>query len=118
MATSSERAPNDGTDGSGDTTPLMVPLDYVPRKGADVLELDMGDGIILYNRDADLVHHLNPTAGLMWHLFEGEASIATLATEVSEECGIELGRARSQLQSLAAELDALGLVHDVSRGMT
>jgi len=97
-------------------TSIIVPLDYTPRKCADVLELDMGDGIVLYNRESDLVHHLNPTAGIIWQLFTGEASVRTLAVEVSEECGLRLDHAQDQIRGLAAELDALGLVQDARRG--
>jgi hypothetical protein len=116
MPASSEPAANREAEDPDREPRLMVPLEYVPRKAADVLELDMGDGIILYNRDSDLVHHLNPTAGILWQLFAGEASIATLATEISEEWDLDLVQAQQQLRSLAAELDALGLVQDTSKG--
>lgn len=116
MAGSGEPVANGEVGEPGQDPRLMVPLEYVPRKCADVLELDMGDGIILYNRDSDLVHHLNPTAGIIWQLFAGDASIETLAGELSEECELDLVQAQQQLRSLTAELDALGLVQDASRG--
>ena len=55
---------------------MSVPTAYRPRKAADVLELDMGDGIILYNHDSNLVHHLNPSAAILWALCDGDARIA------------------------------------------
>ena len=47
---------------------LSVSVAYVPRKAADILELDMSDGVIIYSRVSDLVHHLNFWAGLVWQL--------------------------------------------------
>ena len=95
---------------------FTVPLEYVPRKAVNVLEVDMGDGVILYNRDSDLVHHLNPTAGIVWQLFTGEATVDTLAIELSEECGLDVDRAREQVRSLAAQLHEVGLVQDARAG--
>ena len=92
--------------------PLMVDQDYVPKKAADVLELDMGDGFILYNHDSSLVHHLNPSASVIWQICEGEAALSQLATEVAEEYSLMRENVLTELRGLIAELDALGLVED------
>jgi PqqD family protein of HPr-rel-A system len=98
----------------GDVTAgvLAVPDDYVPRKRTDVLELDMGDGVVLYDPASSFVHHLNPSASVLWHLADGDASVARLATEMSEELRLDPIETRAQLVGLVAELDALGLVED------
>jgi PqqD family protein of HPr-rel-A system len=87
---------------------------YVPRKRSDLLELDMGDGIILYDDSSSLVHHLNPSASIIWQLFDGEADASTLATETSEELGFPLDQARADIAALITELEALGLVEDAA----
>jgi PqqD family protein of HPr-rel-A system len=92
--------------------PLGVPLDYRPRKSSDVLELDMGDGLILYNHDADLVHHLNPSAAIVWQICDGEATVKQLAGEIAEQYGLGPDEIRDQLARLIGELEALGLVED------
>ena len=92
--------------------PMMVPADYRPRKCADVLELDMGDGLILYNHEGDLVHHLNPSAGIIWQLCDGDATVAQLAKEISEEYGLPGETVQAEVVSLVAEMDALGLLQD------
>lgn len=91
---------------------MSVPLGYRPRKRAETLELDMGDGVILYNHDSSLVHHLNPSAAIVWHLCDGEASVEQLGAEVAEEYGLPVDRVRTELAALVAELDALGLIED------
>lgn len=93
---------------------VTVPLDYRPRKRADVLELDMGDGFILYNHDSSLVHHLNPTAALVWQVLDGAATVERLADEIADEYGLPVENVRMQISSLIGELDAMGLVEDAA----
>lgn len=93
---------------------LTVPSAYRPRRCADVLELDMGDGLILYNHDGDLVHHLNPSAGIVWQLCDGEARVADLGREIAEEYGLDPEITLAQVSSVIAEFDALGLVEDAA----
>jgi len=91
-----------------------VPDCYVPRKRTGVLELDLGDGVILYDDSSTLVHHLSPSASVIWQLCQGDASVETLATEVAEELGHEREQVLADITALVAELDALGLVDDAA----
>jgi Coenzyme PQQ synthesis protein D (PqqD) len=91
-----------------------VPAEYVPRKKAEVLELDMGDGVILYDDTSSLVHHLSPSASIVWQLCQGEASVRTLALEIADELFQDPEQVRTDVSVLLAELDALGLVDDAS----
>jgi PqqD family protein of HPr-rel-A system len=93
---------------------ITVPAGYRPRKRSDVLELDMGDGFILYNHDSSLVHHLNPTAAVVWQVLDGEATVERLAEEIADEYGLPVDNVQMQIISLIAELDAMGLVEDAS----
>jgi PqqD family protein of HPr-rel-A system len=95
---------------------MTVPRGYRPGKSAEVLELDMGDGLILYNHDSSLVHHLNPSATLVWHLCDGEASVGQLATEIAEEYGLKPSEVLGQVSAVIAEFDALDLVEDSPNG--
>ncbi len=103
--------PADSGHGDG-VTGFGVPMDYVPRRHADVLELDLEDGLILYDRDSSLVHHLNPSARIVWFLCDGSASVRQLAQEIGDEYGLDPGPIRSQIADLVAELDAVGLLED------
>lgn len=93
---------------------ITVPAGYRPRKRSDVLELDMGDGFILYNHDSSLVHHLNPTAAVVWQVLDGTATVERLADEIADEYGVSVENVAMQVTSLIAELDAMGLVEDAS----
>ena len=91
---------------------LSVPADYRPRKSADVLELDMGDGAILYDNEARLVHHLNPSATLIWQLCDGSGTAEELAGDIASEYSLDAQAIADQVMTVIAELDALGLVED------
>ena len=91
---------------------LRVPPGYTPCKRADVLELDMGDGVILYDNESSLVHHLNPSAALIWHMCDGSGAVSDLARDISEEYGLELRTIHNEVMTVIAEFDALGLVQD------
>jgi PqqD family protein of HPr-rel-A system len=102
---------------AGDGTALILTVagDYVPRRRDDVLEIDMGDGVVLYDPAGRLVHHLNPSASVAWQLFDGAVSVRQLAGEISDELRLEPTQVRDQIEALVAELDALGLVEDARR---
>jgi Coenzyme PQQ synthesis protein D (PqqD) len=92
--------------------PMTVPETYRPSKGAEVLELDVGDGLILYNHDSSLVHHLNPSAALVWRRCDGEASVSELAASIAGEHGLNASDVLRQVSAVIAEFDALDLVED------
>lgn len=87
-----------------------MPLSYVPHRVPTVSELEVGDGLILYVEDADLIHRLNASAELVWRLCDGEATVGQLSSEIADEYGLDLKEVRVQIASLVGELDALGLV--------
>ena len=95
--------------------PMTVDATYRPSKVDEVLELDMGDGLILYNHDSSLVHHLNPSAALVWQLCDGLASVEDLARDIAEEYGLQGKEVEAQVASVIAEFDALDLVEDAGR---
>ena len=86
----------------------------LPRKRADVLELDMGDGVILYDDGSRLVHHLSPSASIVWHVCDGTADEAELAAEIAEELGLDRAEVAEHVRGALEELFALGLVEDVN----
>lgn len=93
-------------------TQLSVPDEYRPAKSPDVLELDMGEGLILYNHDSSLVHHLNPSAALVWQLCEGWTTVRQLAGHIARDYELEPEEVRGQVGAVIAELDALDLLMD------
>ena len=53
---------------------------YTRASGIEVHETD--DGLIVFNAATDKVHHLNPTAGVLFELCIGSKTSAQLAQEM------------------------------------
>ena len=77
-----------------DPSPTLSPR---PRAVADLDVNEADDGLVIYDPGRDRVHHLNPTAALVFLLCDGQHSPAQMAEELSEV--FALGR------SLAEETD-------------
>jgi PqqD family protein of HPr-rel-A system len=95
--------------------PIAVGPDYAPRKTADVLELDLEDGTVLYNRRASLVHRLNPSAEIVWRLSDGSASVRQLAEDIAAIQGLDSEEVERQIAGFVGELEVVGLVEDAGR---
>jgi hypothetical protein len=82
----------------------MAPKKPRMAEGLDVNETD--DGLIIYQESTDRVHHLNPTAAVVFELCDGTRSTDEIAVLVAETFG--LGNApvletTACLESLAGE---------------
>jgi hypothetical protein len=86
--------------------------EYLPSKCADVFDLDMGDGLILYDRDSYLVHHLNPSAAVVWYLCDGASTVGDLTRLIATGYRLDPERVRPQVAGIVRELEGLGLIVD------
>ena len=69
----------------------------------------MGDGVILYDDGSSQVHHLSPSASIVWRLCRGEADVGQLAADIAEAYGLDPAESQAQLTATIAEVEALGL---------
>jgi coenzyme PQQ synthesis protein D (PqqD) len=92
-----------------------LPLAYTPRRRRNLLELDLGDGLILYDRDASLVHHLNPSAALVWRMCEGRSSGSELVQDIVDELGLPPNEVNAQVGELLRQFNEVGLTEDASQ---
>jgi Coenzyme PQQ synthesis protein D (PqqD) len=60
----------------------MTPQRPTIAEGLDVNETD--DGLIIYQESTDRVHHLNPTAAVVFELCDGTRSAQDIARLVAE----------------------------------
>ena len=56
-------------------------ITYNRASGLEVHETD--DGLIIFNPTTDKVHHLNPTAGVLWELCTGPKTAAQLTIDIA-----------------------------------
>jgi coenzyme PQQ synthesis protein D (PqqD) len=92
----------------------MVPPTFVPRTRPHVLELDLEDGVILYDPDPSLVHHLNPSAAEIWWRCDGRRPVTSIETDLAETYGVPIDQMRKEVRPAITRFESLGLVEDVS----
>lgn len=78
------------------------------RTDLDIVELD--DELVLYDPARDEVHYLNATAGLVFRLCDGSATVRELSTEIAEALGAPEKRVERQVRTLLKDLREVGLL--------
>ena len=87
---------------------------YTPRRRTGLLELDFGDGMILYDSESSMVHHLNPSAAIVWQLCKGSSSVDDLVRDIADEFDRPPVEVMADVGRLVREFEERGLTEDPS----
>jgi hypothetical protein len=87
---------------------------FVPARPAAVLTIELDGEAVLLDERENRLHHLNHTAALLWLCFDGHASLAELAVELSEALGTDADRVLADVVAVARRLGAEGLLDGVA----
>jgi PqqD family protein of HPr-rel-A system len=79
------------------------------RKDLTVVELD-GEAVVYDERSGEL-HHLNPTATLIFGFLDGTVTVRDLAVDVADAFGVPADEVESQIRALIRRFRALGLLN-------
>jgi PqqD family protein of HPr-rel-A system len=71
------------------------------REDVTIVELE-GEAVIYDEQTADL-HHLNPTATIVFGLCDGTATMAEIATDISEAFGVPADEVETQVRGLVRQ---------------
>jgi hypothetical protein len=83
---------------------------------APVEEAELDGEMVLYNPVDHRIHHLDQRATLVWHMLDGEATIAELAADIADAFGAPLDEVTADLLTLVGDLQAEGLLIDSASG--
>ena len=64
----------------------MIATNAIPRRNDSITEKILDDEIILYNQATHNVHSLNKTAGILWQLCDGKASVDEMINYILKAC--------------------------------
>ena len=102
---------------SSDGTELAVMgANFAPRRGDDVHTVVLDGEAVLLDERENRLHLLNHTATLLWLLYDGEASLAELANDVSAELGVDHDTVLADLLAITGHLAAEGLLDGAVAG--
>jgi len=85
-----------------------------PRVRQDLAVVELDGEAVIYDEDSGDLHHLNPTATLVYGLCDGSATVAELAADIGEVFGLPAGEVERQVRSLLRELRSQGLLETAS----
>ena len=78
------------------------------RDGLTIVELD-GEAVI-YDEESSDLHHLNPTATIVFGMCDAATSMKQMATEISEAFGVPLEEVEPQVRSLVRQFRKASLL--------
>jgi PqqD family protein of HPr-rel-A system len=78
------------------------------RQDLTVVELD-GEAVI-YDDDSGELHHLNPTATVVFSLCDGTATVKELAADIADAFGQPAADVEKQVRTLLREFRKVGLL--------
>ena len=87
---------------------MTAPLRLRAREDLTVVEID-GESVV-YDEATGNLHHLNPTATVVFSLCDGTVSARELAVEIAEAFDQPTDEVERQVRRLLRELRAQGLV--------
>ena len=85
--------------------PLVKPK---VRDDLTVVELD-GEAVI-YDEETTELHHLNPTATIVFGLCDGTATMREMAVDISEVFGVPLADVEAQVRTLIRQFRKVDLL--------
>jgi hypothetical protein len=81
-----------------------------PRRRAGLIAAPIDDETVLYDRDADVVHWLDPPATKIWRRLDGRTTLAEIAEKLAAQHRTAAHRVRQDVMKLARVLEQGGLL--------
>ena len=86
---------------------------YVPEQSPSVFTVTIDGEAVLLDEVEERLHHLNAPAALVWACLDGHASVAELATELSDELDVPRATVLDETLVVLRDLGAQGLLRGV-----
>ncbi|MGH2572307.1 MAG: PqqD family protein [Actinomycetota bacterium] len=85
-----------------------------PRIRDDLTVVELDGEIVIYDERADDIHHLNPTASVVFSLCDGRSTVREMAIEIAGAFGAPEDQVEREIRPLLREFRKAGLL--VERG--
>lgn len=88
-----------------------------PRVREDLAVVEIDGEAVVYDEHNDDLHHLNPTATVIFGLFDGSATIRELSKDISQAFDVPAHDVETQVRALLRQFRKVGLMTpDASNG--
>jgi PqqD family protein of HPr-rel-A system len=82
-----------------------------PKVRADLTVVELDGEAVIYDEASGELHHLNPSATLIFDLLDGTATMRELAGDVADAFGLPAEEVESQIRILVRRFRTLGLLN-------
>jgi len=86
---------------------------FVPKQAAAAYTVELDGEAVVLDEARNRLHHLNPTATLVWACFDGTGTIDEIAADLASEFGSAHDDVAVDVLQLAHDLGAEGLLEGV-----
>jgi PqqD family protein of HPr-rel-A system len=81
-----------------------------PRARTDLTFVQIEDEAILYDPESVRLHHLNPSAALIFQLCDGSGTVEELARDIADELGLPQDDIIKQVQQVVGHFEHSGIL--------
>ena len=86
-----------------------------PKRRADIINEDVDDETIIYDPKSHNVHHLNPIAGVIWELCDGNRTTREIAEKIVGVLKADPSQVERDVNKTIQDLQEKGLLEEVSK---
>ena len=90
--------------------PQKVESLQIYRKAPGLVEQEIEGETVILDKEAGLIHQLNPTASEIWRACDGQLTADDIAKQIADRYGIEVKLARADVESTLQQLEQKMLV--------
>lgn len=90
-----------------------IDASFVPRRTPRACTEVLDGECVILDDDGNHLHHLNPSATLVWSCFDGTGTVAEIARDLAAEFGSDPATTEADVLALTSDLGARGLLVDV-----
>ena len=84
-----------------------------PKRRADLTVVELDGEAVIYDGQRGKLHHLNPTATLVFQLCDGTATVKRLAVDIGGAFNLPDKAVERQVRALVRELEKAKLLQDL-----
>jgi PqqD family protein of HPr-rel-A system len=81
-----------------------------PKTRGDLAVVELDGEAVIYDESSGNLHHLNPTATVIFNLFDGTSTVKELASLIEQEFQVPAPDVEKQIRGLLKEFRQAGLL--------
>jgi PqqD family protein of HPr-rel-A system len=81
-----------------------------PKIRDDLTVVELDGEVVIYDERADDIHHLNPTASIVFSLCDGGSTVKEMARDIASEFGVAADQIEREVRPLLREFRKAGLL--------